>query len=187
MTIMAPPAELDAPSWSVRPEQAIDIDQIHDLHRAAFRGPDEAELVDAIRSGPDFLPDLSLVAVTGDGSVIGHVLVSRIGFEPAQGAATRSGILALAPLSVLPPYWGRGIGSALVRAALETADARPEACTLVVGSPSYYERFGFVPASVHGIEGPYSAAGDAFQVRPRRGRGRLEQGMAVYPPMFGGV
>lgn len=186
---MIPDSPLVAPSappWAIRPEQPLDLDQIHDLHRAAFRGAAEAELVDAIRGGPDFVPELSLVAVTEDGSVLGHVLLSRIGFEPEDGAERREA-LALAPLAVLPPHWGRGIGSALVTAALAGADAREEACVIVLGSPAYYGRFGFVPAATYGIHGPYEAAGDAFQVRPRGGSGQLTAGTAVYPPMFSGV
>jgi hypothetical protein len=76
LTLPAPDA-VDAPDWTIRPEQAIDLDLIHDLHREAFHRRHEAELVDAIRSGPDFLAELSLVAVTRDGSVLGHVLISR--------------------------------------------------------------------------------------------------------------
>lgn len=186
MTTTAPLPEIEAPSWSVRPEHPIDLDLIHELHRDAFRGPAEAELVDAIRSGPDFLPELSLVSVTDDGSVLGHILVSRIGLDPADGSPRRD-ILALAPLAVLEPHRGRSIGSALVRAALAAADARQEPCVIVLGSPAYYARFGFEPAAMHGISGPYDAAGEAFQVRRRPDLDRLEPGTAVYPPTFAGV
>ena len=187
MTTLVTSDEVEAAAWSVRPEQPIDLDQIHDLHRQAFRGPAEADLVDAIRSGPDFIPALSLVAATADGSVIGHVLLSRIGFEPNDAGQPRQDVLALAPLAVLPPHWGRGIGSALVRAALAIADARPEPCVVVLGSPSYYGRFGFRPVADHDIRGPYEAAGDAFQVRPRGGTVSLVPGTLVYPPMFAAV
>jgi len=178
--------QVDAPSWSLRPELAIDLDQIHELHRVAFGRPAEAELVDAIRSGSDFVPGLSLVAVAEDGSVLGHVLVSRIGLEPDDGAG-RVDVLALAPLAVLPPHAARGIGTALTAAALEVADAREEPLVAVLGSPAFYGRFGFVPAAEHEIDGPYADAGDPFQVRPRAGAGPVPAGMLVYPAMFEGV
>ena len=89
MTLVHPADLIDAPSWSIRPELPVDLDQIHELHREAFRGPTEAELVDAIRAGADFLPELSLVAVASDGSVLGHVLVSRVGFEPDPAGSPR--------------------------------------------------------------------------------------------------
>ncbi len=181
-TMPATTGIVDAPSWSIRPERPIDLDQIHDLHRDAFGGRAEAELVDAIRSGPQFAPELSLVAVAADGSVLGHVLVSLIGFEPADGGA-RMDVLALAPLAVLPPYAAHGIGSALTAAVLDVADARDEPFVAVVGAPSYYGRFGFVPAADLGIDGPYASAGEAFQVRPRPGVG-MSSGVLVYPAPF---
>ena len=120
MTVTLPTTDLvDTPEWSIRPEQPIDLDLIHDLHREAFHRRDEAELVDAIRSGPDFLPELSLVAATRDGSVLGHILISRVSFHPDGDEQAGHTVLALAPLAVLPPYQGHGIGSALMRDAKE--------------------------------------------------------------------
>ena len=175
--------QVEAPSWSIRPELPVDLDQIHELHREAFRGPTEAELVDAIRAGADFLPELSLVAVATDGSVLGHVLVSRVAFEPADAATQRRDALALAPLAVLPPHAGRGIGSALMVEALAVADQRDEALVAVLGAPSFYERFGFEPAADFGVRSPYDEAGAAYQVRATGGRS-VEPGTVIYPPMF---
>lgn len=179
--------EVDAPPWAIRAEQPLDLDLIHELHRAAFRRQEEAELVDAIRSGPDFIPELSLVAATEDGSVLGHVLISRVTFLPDDEGEARQDALALAPLAVLPPYWGRGVGSALVRAVLPVADGREEPFIAVLGSPQFYGRFGFTAASDFSIRSPYDDAGDAFQVRPRNGSGTLPPGAISYPPKFGSV
>ena len=183
MTIMNAPDVVEAPPWSIRPELPVDLDQIHELHREAFRGPAEAELVDAIRAGADFVPELSLVAVADDGSVLGHILISRIGFEPDVEDSERVDALALAPLAVLPPHAGRGIGSALTREALALADERDEALIAVLGPPSFYERFGFAPAAEVGIHSPYDEAGPAYQVRPV-GERSVEPGRVVYPPIF---
>ena len=183
MTLVHPADLIDAPSWSIRPELPVDLDQIHELHREAFRGPTEAELVDAIRAGADFLPELSLVAVASDGSVLGHVLVSRVGFEPDPAGSPRRDALALAPLAVLPPHAGRGIGSALMHEALAVADRRDEALIAVLGPPSFYRRFGFGPAEEAGVRSPYDGAGAAYQVRPIAGR-VMDPGSVVYPPMF---
>jgi putative acetyltransferase len=186
MTTLTSDEAIDAPAWTIRSEQPIDLDQIHELHRAAFAGPAEAELVDTIRAGANFIPELSLVAVTGDGSVLGHALVSRIELQPRVEEAERIPLLALAPIAVLPPHQGRGIGSALMREAMDRADALEEPCTVVLGSPPFYERFGFVPAVDLGITGPYDAAGDAFRARPRPG-GEITPGRVVYPPAFSSV
>jgi putative acetyltransferase len=173
-------------SWAIRLEQPLDIDQIHELHRAAFPGPHEAELVDAIRSSSSFVPELSLVAVTEDGSVLGHVLLSLIDLQPDEPDATRLPVLALAPIAVLPQHQGRGIGTALLREALAMADARDEPMVAVLGAPSLYGQFGFEPAAEHGVHGPYDDAGDAFQVRPRPGA-TFPPGALVYPSTFSAV
>ena len=173
---------VDAPSWAIRLEQPVDLDQIHDLHRMSFSGASEAELVDAVRSSPRFVPELSLVAVTDDGSVLGHVLISQIELQAASTDAHTT-VLALAPVAVLPQHQRRGIGSALVRAALAMADERDEPIVAVLGAPSFYRRFGFEPAADHGLESPYDAAGEAFQVRLRPGA-VVTSGTLVYPPAF---
>jgi putative acetyltransferase len=187
MRSAAGPALVEAPAWGIRAEQPLDIDQIHELHRAAFLGPAEAELVDAVRATPEFVPELSLVAVTDDGSVLGHVLVSRVGFVPddEQGAVE---VLALAPIAVLPAYQGRGIGTALTQAALGLADARDEPMVVVLGSPAFYGDFGFVSADDVSVRGPYESAGAAFQVRARGGgAGTIPSGVVTYPASFSGV
>lgn len=187
MTTVSPDeAEIDAPAWTIRPEQPIDLDQIHDLHRAAFAGPAEAELVDTIRTSAHFIPELSLVAVTGDGSVLGHVLISRVELESSDDDAGRVPVLALAPIAVLPAHQGHGIGTALMREAMGRADLLEAPLTVVLGSPPFYARFGFVPAIELGVTGPYDAAGDAFRVRPRPGADATP-GRIVYPPAFSGV
>lgn len=186
MTVVPTPGLVEAPSWSIRPELPVDLDQIHELHREAFRGPAEAELVDAIRAGSGFVPELSLVAVAADGSVLGHILMSIVAFDPDAEASARRDVLALAPLGVLPPHWGRGIGSALAEAALATADLREEPFVAVLGGQNFYARFGFEPAADAGIHSQYDAAGPAYQVRPI-GEAELEPGTVVYPAMFGEV
>jgi putative acetyltransferase len=185
MTMQSPDL-VEPATWSIRPELPMDIDQIHELHREAFRGPAEAELVDAVRAGAGFVPELSLVAVAADESVLGHILVSVVGFDPDTDGSPRRGVLALAPLGVLPPHWGRGIGSALTKAALSVADEREEPFVAVLGAPSFYGRFGFEPAADAGIRSPYDAAGEAYQVRAL-GDAELEAGTVVYPPMFGEI
>ena len=183
MTLVDSADLVDAPSWSIRPELPVDLDQIHELHREAFRGPAEAELVDAVRAGADFIPELSLVAIASDGSVLGHIMVSRVGFAPDAAGSPRSDALALAPLAVLPPHQGRGIGSALMGEALAVAEQRAEILVAVLGAPSFYERFGFGPAADLGVRSPYDDAGTAYQVRPL-GERRIEPGSVIYPPMF---
>ena len=183
MTTASHSDAVDPAPWTIRLEQPIDLDQIHELHRVAFAGPGEAELVDAIRASPSFVPELSLVAVTEDGSVLGHVLLSQIELQPDEDEAARETVLALAPVAVLPPHQGRGIGTALLNEAIAMADARDEPMVVVVGAPSLYAPLGFEPAVEYGIRGPYDDAGDAFLVRVRPGA-RVGGGTLIYPAAF---
>jgi putative acetyltransferase len=186
MTSRMDGAPVDAPAWTIRAEQPLDLDQIHELHRAGFLGQAEADLVDDIRRGPAFIPELSLVAVTDDGSVLGHVLVSRVVLEIASTGAAID-VLALAPLAVLAPHRERGIGSELVVAALERSMLRDEPFVVVLGPPSFFGRFGFVAAADHDVDGPYVKAGPAFQVWAPPSGMPIPAGTVVYPPMFADV
>ena len=177
---------IEAPAWTIRAEEPLDLDQIHELHRTSFPGPAEADLIDAIRTGQTFIPELSLVAVTDDGSVLGHVMVSRVGLETASTDPLID-VLALAPLAVLSPHRGRGIGSELVIASLERSMRRDEPFVVVVGAPAFYGKFGFVAASDHEVDGPYASAGQAFQVWAPPSPYPIPAGTVVYPPAFAGV
>jgi putative acetyltransferase len=78
--------------------------------------------VERIRSSPNFVPELSLVAEV-DGHIVGHAMISLVGL--VANDAQRS-IASLSPLAVTPTFQGRGIGSALVREVTARADQRGE-------------------------------------------------------------
>ena len=124
--------------------------------------------------------------MTDDGSVLGHVLVSRVGLDMA-GKSEAIDVLALAPLAVLAPHRGRGIGSELVVAALERSMLRDEPFVVVLGPPAFYGRFGFAPAADHDVAGPYASAGPAFQVWAPPSADPIPGGTITYPPMFSDV
>jgi putative acetyltransferase len=70
----------------------------------------------------------------------------------------------LAPLAVLPDHQRQGVGSQLVRAGLETCRSRGLSVIVVLGHPEYYPRFGFVPASMKGLEYEHVGPSEAFMV-----------------------
>lgn len=174
---------LMAPEWAVRAELPVDIDQIHELHRTSFSRPAEAELVDAVRASAGFIPQLSLVAATADGSVLGHVLISRVELQRDEESTA---VLALAPVAVLPAHRDRGIGSTLVAGALAMAEERDEPFVVVLGSPRFFARFGFLPAAGFGVTGPYDVPDDVYQIYPQPAT-EIPGGRVVYPPSFAGV
>jgi putative acetyltransferase len=167
----------------VRPETSEDFDAITALLTEAFGQPAEARLVQGLRAEGVHVPDLTLVAEV-DGTVVGHILFSGVVVEDLELGTSTPG-LALAPMAVLPAHQRRGIGSTLVRAALERADHRPEAVVVVVGHPRYYPRFGFVAASSLSISVPWpDIPADAVMVRPLPAYSESCRGLVRYPRAF---
>ncbi len=85
---------------------------------------------------------LALVARDAGGHVIGTVRLWNVeaGVD-ADGNAVPA--LLLGPLAVDCAHEGKGIGGALMRAAITEARDRGHGAVLLVGDPEYYERFGF--------------------------------------------
>lgn len=169
------------PPIEVRPETPADHAAIRAVNEQAFGRPNEANLVDALRASPAFIPGLSLVAVQ-EGRVVGHVLFSRIAVE---GDGEPVEVLALAPVAVRPEWQRQGIGSRLIRAGLERASALGYCAVVLIGHPTYYPRFGFTSARAFGMECPFPAPDEVFMALPLRSGG-LDgvRGTLVYPPAF---
>ena len=130
---------------SVRAETMNDREQIFQLHRAAFGEDSPGKLVDDLRAAQDAV--ISLVAAQ-DNIIIGHVMLSRI-MAPIPA-------LSLAPVGVHPDYQKQAIGSILITAAIEKAKQANEAVVFVLGSPEYYQRFGFNVAAALPFTSPYN-------------------------------
>lgn len=120
--------------------------------------PVEVGLLRALFDAEEYLPHLSVVAVQ-DGEIVGHVISTR-------GWVGDQGLLGLGPIGVTPRLQRQGIGSALMRETIDRANAAGEHGIVLLGSPDYYARFGFVPASTFGIQAPDPAWGDYFQFLP---------------------
>ena len=167
-----------SPTLAVRVETPGDRDHVRRINESAFEGTAEADLVEALHR--DGLVLSSLVA-TVDGEPRGHILFSRMWVETQRGAVDA---VCLAPVAVLPSHQRTGIGSALVAHGLEKMRQLGERMVIVVGHPTYYPRFGFEPASLYGITGPFSA--DAFMVMELADGGLADiAGPVRYPAAFG--
>lgn len=175
--------------WHCRPETPEDAAAVRRVNLAAFEGPAEADLVDALRADPAaWLPGLSYVAESPDGQVVAYALLTRCHIEATPDAdAERVAAVALAPCAVLPAYQGQGAGSAVIRAVLAAGRAAGEHTAIVLGHPSYYPRFGFTPAARAGILPPQDWPDEAFLARSLSSPadGRPPRGTVRYPPAFG--
>lgn len=167
---------------AIRQEKPKDYDAVYNVVKAAFESADhadgnEADLVKALRCGSAFIPGLSLVAEK-EGRIAGHILFTkaRVGKET---------VLALAPLSVAPACQRQGIGSALVREGHKRAKALGYAWSVVLGSETYYPRFGYVPAETIGIQPPFDVPSKNFMVCRIGNTTPAPQGVMTYAKEFG--
>lgn len=136
-----------------------DIEAIRAINEKAFGQPQEANLVDKLRSNCDGL--LSLVALQ-DEKIIGHILFSPVTIEGHQGILKGMG---LAPMAVVPEFQRQGVGSQLVETGIEILKKSNCSFIIVLGHPEYYPRFGFEPASRYGIESQWESVPDnAFMI-----------------------
>ena len=166
---------------TIRPETAEDYAAIREVNLLAFGQEVEPRLVENLRRLPDFIPELSLVAIE-TGQVVGHILFSPMLIETKDGSVPA---LTLAPLAVRPEFQNQGIGSALVRDGLERCRSLGHKTVVVVGHPAYYPRFGFSPARARGLEAPFPVPDEAFMVLELV-PGALDgvAGVVRFPPPF---
>ncbi len=138
----------------IRQEAEGDIPDIRDVNRSAFDEVDEAHLVDDLRS--EGYARLSLVAEE-DGRIVGHIMFSEATIRTEE---TGVGALALGPVGVIPERQGQGIGSALIREALDRCARTGHRIVVLLGHPDYYPRFGFSAERAGNLSSAYS--GEAF-------------------------
>ena len=141
-------------SCEILPEQPGDLLAIREVHRRAFGQDQEANIVDALRANGAVL--VSLVATLG-GEVVGHVVYSPATIGPLEGAA-------LGPIAVTPEHQKRGIGGRLIEAGNRMLAATSCPFIIVLGHPTYYPRFGFVPARGLGISCQWDVPDDVFML-----------------------
>ncbi len=145
----------------IRREAESDAAAVHRVVASAFEHADHAcgdeqYLVDRLRSSVAFIPELSLVA-EASGEIVGHILFTRM--RIGEHAS-----LALAPVSVLPDWQRKGIGSRLILEGHRVAQELGYGSVVVVGHASYYPRFGYAPASRWNITAPFEVPDECFLV-----------------------
>ncbi|MFN8671740.1 MAG: N-acetyltransferase [Candidatus Sericytochromatia bacterium] len=143
----------------IRKENINDFIGISEVNTQAFKQENEAKLVNLLRSSINFIPELSLVAILND-KLIGHILFTKIKIinEKKQGFES----LALAPMSVLPEFQNKGIGSKLVKEGLNQSKNLGYKSVIVLGHSEYYPKFGFKKASNWNIKCPFNVPDSSY-------------------------
>ena len=127
-------------NYIIRREEPSDIGAIDQVTKAAFASAayssgTESQIIKALRENGQLT--VSLVAEEA-GVLIGHIAIS-----PVPISSGSEGWFGLGPVSVIPSEQGSGVGSGLIRAAIDVLVDLHAAGCVVLGEPSYYGRFGF--------------------------------------------
>ncbi|PKR76857.1 GNAT family N-acetyltransferase [Halalkalibacillus sediminis] len=173
---------------TIRQETPNDYQATEKVVEAAFKNAeftdhDEHNLVARLRKSEAFVPQLSLVA-EDDNQLVGHIMLSRIRIN-SESKSIES--LALAPVSVLPDYQGKGIGKELIMETLNQARILNFKSVIVLGHPEYYKKLGFRNASLWGIKAPFDVPDDAFMALELEEKSLADvTGVVQYPEAFSG-
>jgi putative acetyltransferase len=165
---------------TIRGEESGETQKIRIVLQKAFPQTEEADIVDKLRQGCS--NRISLVAVSKE-QIIGHILFTPVTIQAEKGIIVGMG---LGPMAVLPEFQRRGIGSQLVRAGLNLIRKGRYPFVVVLGHPKYYPRFGFLPASQHGVRSEYENVPDEACMMLVLNQQAIEgvSGVAKYRPEF---
>ena len=141
---------------SLRQETSRDYPAVAEAIKAAYKDVGysnhrEQLMVERLRNSDAFIPQLSLVA-EADQELVGHIMLTKILIHNQKESLTS---LALAPLSIIPEFQEKGIGSRLVIEGHRLAKELGYQSIIVLGHAKYYPRFGYEPMEKYGLELPF--------------------------------
>lgn len=131
---------------TILPETLADALAIERLHERTFGPGRYAKTAYRLREGHGHLLELSFTARIGS-LLVGSVRLTRICIGETKA-------LLLGPLTVEPPFRGRGIGGALIARALADAEAKGQKLVVLVGDEPYYAKSGFKPIAKGQVKMP---------------------------------
>ena len=162
----------------IRKENIADYAAVHEVNRAAFGTPAEANLVDQLRELGQAV--VSLVSEVS-GKVVGHIMFSKVSLSGSPDLR----IVGLAPMAVLPEYQKSGIGSLMVQAGLEKCRKLRYQAVVVLGHPDYYPKFGFRPSAEFGFKSEYDVPDNVFMAQELQANSLAQSaGIILYHPVF---
>ena len=130
----------------LREEEKKDFFENENLTREAFwnvykPGCDEHFILKLLRNYESYIKELILVAVF-ENKIIGNIVYSKM----YKKGKISNEIICFGPISVLPEYQKKGIGTLLIKTTFKKAIDLGYKAVLITGNKNYYKRFGFKPA-----------------------------------------
>ncbi|KXH86036.1 GNAT family N-acetyltransferase [Chryseobacterium kwangjuense] len=172
----------------IRQEEEKDHLKVFHLTEEAFRNMEHSDhqehfLVERLRKSEAFIPELSLVAETGDGEIAGHILFTKL--QIIDETETFES-LALAPVSVHPDFQNQGIGSQLILHGHSIAKESRFTSVILIGHENYYPKFGYEKTSNFGISFPFEIPEiNGMAVELVKNGLKNVKGIVKYPKEFG--
>ncbi|OPZ77510.1 MAG: Acetyltransferase (GNAT) family protein [Alphaproteobacteria bacterium ADurb.Bin438] len=145
----------------IKKETVDDYFAVENLTREAFfniymSGCDEHLVVRNLRNTKSYINELSLVAFFNN-ELVGHIMLTRARVEKDE-------VLCLGPISVLPKFQSKGIGSKLMKDAIKSAKNMGFKAIILLGNPDYYSKFGFKKCKDFEISLENGQCFDALQI-----------------------
>jgi predicted N-acetyltransferase YhbS len=170
----------------LRQENKNDFESVFQLIEKAFEKEEYSDhkeqfLVERLRKSEAFIPELSIVAEV-DNKIVGHILFTKLKVVNESDSFES---LALAPVSVLPEFQGKGIGSKLILYGHEIAKGLGYKSVILLGHQDYYPRFGYELCEKYNIKMPFDVPPENYMVIALTEDGLKDvSGEVVYPKAF---
>ena len=170
----------------LRQENENDYKSVFQLIEKAFEKEEHSDhqeqfLVERLRKSDAFIPELSIVAEVGN-EIVGHILLTKL---EVKNDSESFQSLALAPVSVLPEFQGKGIGSKLILHSHKVAKDLGYKSIILLGHQDYYPRFGYELCKKYNIEMPLDVpAENCMVIALTENRLSGVNGKVLYPSAF---
>lgn len=137
----------------IRKEEEKDYFEVENLVREAFwnvyrPGCFEHYVLHNFRNKDNFVKDLDYI-IEDDGKIVAQIMYAMAKITTDDGHIIP--LLVLGPVGVLPSLQRKGYGKAIINFTLDKAKELGFGAVALMGSPDYYPRFGFKPASSFNI------------------------------------
>jgi len=145
---------------NIRNEIEKDFREVEELTREAFwnlyfPGCNEHYLIHKMRNHEDFVKEMDFVAEY-NGKIMGNIMYTKAWLINENGKEEE--IISFGPISVLPEYQRKGIGSALINHTKNIALKKGIKAIVILGDPHNYCKHGFKSSkdlNISDINGAY--------------------------------